>query len=565
MYAVPFYILNHNAQTYQLSGAQLQIGVNNGAYLDEAMTKASTNIPNPQWPLFQQGPNGAFVLQQTSIAPGIDFLPASAGGIPGVYEAMTIYVLPTPGEDCQVLSFWGAFPKGIWLRDDLDNDHFCELSPSVPLPVSEEICLPNPFISGTIYKVPPMGECIGSVNYGIPDVTVEMEILNPPPAATYSTTTFVNGSYMQEINQIAHIGKDFRVRPVYNDAFLCGVTLHDLALIENHLLGLQSFQHHWQLIAADVNESNSVSVSDIVAIRKVMLSGENSDNLKSWRFIPDHLYNPVPSAFPATYNEYRDVLNLTSPVTGQSFIGIKMGDVDGSCTNCADNPAYYLIDPQGETHEGVTRASELILHAVFTKGPDGNTILEVVSPYPQYLGSILLLDFSLEQFRFDQPEFAMAVYSPLPDEGEGVVVNDAIRYGYINSAHATSTLEAGMVLLRMELGARLPERPAILMNGESWRNAQIVDGRVQPIRIEAIANGSLVSEPDLAVWPNPARDQAFVRSNKAEPYRLLDIYGRIVGQGQLQPGLTALPLDGLGNGLYLLQTAETTHRLRVVR
>lgn len=504
-------------------------------------------------------------MQQISPKPDYSLLPASAGGIPGVYEAMTIYVLPTPGEDCQVLTFWGAFPKGIWLRDDLGNDHFCELSPSVPLPVSEEICLPNPFISGTIYKVPPMGECIGSVNYGIPDVTVEMEILNPPPAATYSTTTFVNGSYMQEINQIAHIGKDFRVRPVYNEAFLCGVTQHDLSLIQNHLLGLQALQHHWQLIAADVNESNTVSISDVVAIRKVMLSGENTDNLKSWRFVPDHLYNPSPTAFPASYNEYRDVPNVTAPVTGQGFIGIKMGDVDGSCTNCADDPNYYLMDPQGESAEAETRTPEFVLHALFRKAPGGHTILELVSPHAQTLGTSLMLDISLENFRFAGSEYRVEVYSPRAEEGESRIVNDAIRYGYINTLHASSPIEAGTVMLRIELGEALTTIPDVVCNGESWRNAQIVDGREHAIRIETVQEVQTATATDLMAWPNPASDIAYIRSATNQPFRILDLNGRQVMQGQLQEGLNTFSLEGLGDGLYLLQTEEAALRLMINR
>jgi hypothetical protein len=568
MYAVPLYILNHTANQYFLSGADIQIQVNNSGFLDEAMTKASNNIPNPQWALFIEGPGGIFNLTQSSPPSGIDLLPAAAGpGSAGVYEAMTIYVLPAPGEDCQVLSFWGPQPKGIWLEDAFGQQHFCELSSSYPLPVSEEICLPNPFISGTIYKVPPMGECIGSVNYGIPDVTVEMEILNPPPAHTYTTSTFINGNYMREINQIPHIGKDFRVRPVYNDAFLCGLTQHDQSMIQNHILGTQQFLHRWQMIAADVNEDDMITITDVIIIRDAILNNQNPPGVKAWRFHPDGVgvYNPAPFPFPIPFNEYRDVPNLTAPVTQQSFIGIKMGDVDGSCTNCADNPIYYLMDPDADQIEGETRAAGLDLHAVYTVGPQGTTILELLSPYRQILGSTMMLDFSLEGFRFDQPEYSIAPYSPSIDEGACLVVNDAVRYGYINTEHAASTLEAGTVLLRIDLGGALPDKPAILLNGESWRNAQFVDGREQPIRIETVADGSIASDTNLIVWPNPARDQAFVRSNTAQPYRLLDIYGRIVGQGHLQSGLTTLPLDGLGSGLYLLHTEEEVLRLMIVR
>jgi hypothetical protein len=105
-----------------------------------------------------------------------------------------------------------------------------------------------------------------------------------------------------------------------------GVSTLDLIIIQKHLLGLEELTSPYKLIAADVNNSQSVSAIDLVEIRKLILGllivFPNND---SWRFVPvnhefDDPINPWP--FPETYE---GIYNYSF-----DFIGIKVGDVNNT-------------------------------------------------------------------------------------------------------------------------------------------------------------------------------------------------------------------------------------------
>jgi len=115
-----------------------------------------------------------------------------------------------------------------------------------------------------------------------------------------------------------------------NDAIDNGITTLDMVLILKHILNIQPFDSPYQHIAADVNKSNTISASDLVAIRKVILGTETSfpNNNTSWRFVDaDYNFlddNPLDEDFPETLT-----INLSKD-TDFNFVGVKIGDVNGT-------------------------------------------------------------------------------------------------------------------------------------------------------------------------------------------------------------------------------------------
>ena len=74
-----------------------------------------------------------------------------------------------------------------------------------------------------------------------------------------------------------------------------GVTTFDLVVLSKHILGLEFFDSPFQYIAADANNSGSVTNFDKFVIRKVILGiDSNFPENRSWRFIPK-LYLGSPS------------------------------------------------------------------------------------------------------------------------------------------------------------------------------------------------------------------------------------------------------------------------------
>lgn len=127
------------------------------------------------------------------------------------------------------------------------------------------------------------------------------------------------------------MGGTYEVIPSKSDEALRGVTTSDLVLIQQHILGVNSFESPYKLIAADVNQSNDVSAADLIAIRKLILGRiDEFTTGKSWAFIPgDHVFvdpsNPWGNGVPEQY----EIPNLNTSMD-LNFIGVKLGDVNES-------------------------------------------------------------------------------------------------------------------------------------------------------------------------------------------------------------------------------------------
>ncbi len=129
----------------------------------------------------------------------------------------------------------------------------------------------------------------------------------------------------------------YMVKPSKDDVALNGVSTLDLVLIQKHILGTQALDSPYKLIAADVNNSNSISGIDLIEIRKVILGLQNDwSSVTPWVFVPEnHVFadEEDPFTFPETtvYN------GLFVSQEGVDFIGIKMGDVTGNAVVNASN------------------------------------------------------------------------------------------------------------------------------------------------------------------------------------------------------------------------------------
>ena len=125
----------------------------------------------------------------------------------------------------------------------------------------------------------------------------------------------------------------YEVIPIKDDDPMNGVTTLDLILIQRHILGLTDLDSPYDLVAADIDASGTLSVLDILQLRKMILGiyNEFPEN-KSWRMVDKgfvfwHSDHAEEEEFPETYN----IETLISPMK-VDFIGIKTGDVNGSVT-----------------------------------------------------------------------------------------------------------------------------------------------------------------------------------------------------------------------------------------
>ncbi len=127
-------------------------------------------------------------------------------------------------------------------------------------------------------------------------------------------------------------GMSCMLRPVKNNGLLNGVTTFDLVLLSNHILGTQPLNSPYKLVAADVNNSGSISTFDLVALRKAILHLTDSfPNNSSWRFIEADYDFPNPAnPFTEPLPESTWLDETSHDMTGRNFVAVKIGDLNNS-------------------------------------------------------------------------------------------------------------------------------------------------------------------------------------------------------------------------------------------
>lgn len=109
-----------------------------------------------------------------------------------------------------------------------------------------------------------------------------------------------------------------------------GVGISDILFVSQHILGVRPLDTPYKLLAADVDDSESIGILDIITLRKLILGIDlELTEVDSWRFVPvDYIFTddirPWNDFIPSTFHRS----TLLEDVTNFDFIGFKMGDVD---------------------------------------------------------------------------------------------------------------------------------------------------------------------------------------------------------------------------------------------
>jgi len=165
------------------------------------------------------------------------------------------------------------------------------------------------------------GKIITQHNEEIKKVNVQLESVNSALRETIGSP-FVFGNLP--------FPKEYTLTPFRNDEPLNGVSTADIVKIQKHILGQSLIVGPYSLIAADVNNTGSITASDISELRKLILGVQATfTKVPSWTFVPGDYIFPDPTK---PYSAPRKkILQLGEPKDYISdFIGIKLGDVTGN-------------------------------------------------------------------------------------------------------------------------------------------------------------------------------------------------------------------------------------------
>jgi hypothetical protein len=163
-----------------------------------------------------------------------------------------------------------------------------------------------------------------------------------------SLKTNINGVY-----QSCSFAKNSSITllPTRNTNYKEGVTTLDVALMSQHILGVQPFTLPFQMLAADVDNNGDIDATDMLYTRRLILNMITTfpNNVGSWRFVPDYFLqqpsftgtfnsNPFAASFQGygylSSSSYMDkiALNMALPTSQTTptwnFSPFKVGDVN---------------------------------------------------------------------------------------------------------------------------------------------------------------------------------------------------------------------------------------------
>ncbi|MBK7359443.1 MAG: HYR domain-containing protein [Saprospiraceae bacterium] len=151
----------------------------------------------------------------------------------------------------------------------------------------------------------------------------------------------------------------YSITPDRNDNPLNGVSTKDIVKIQRHILGIETLNSGYKMIAADVNNSAAITASDVSEIRRLILGVTSSfSKVKSWTFVPkSYVFGANPFIAP---RDSRLTITGTENFL-EDFVAVKMGDVttDARGHNVAGSSSRNNGKLHLEVDNNVTVAGEL--------------------------------------------------------------------------------------------------------------------------------------------------------------------------------------------------------------
>ncbi len=201
----------------------------------------------------------------------------------------------------------------LWVTDELGNQSFCTTSIEVQDNNSTDFCNTGTLDGGILGNISTSEE-------------VDMEQVIVTINGIENTATSEDGEYAFE--GLVY-GDFYTVTPEKEDDPLNGITVADILTIQKHILGTQIMTDPYKILAADVNQSESVSGTDILIIRKLLLGHyDGFPETEPWKFYMDEGF--IDESWPWANVLHESFEDNVYGETIVDFVGVKMGDVNQS-------------------------------------------------------------------------------------------------------------------------------------------------------------------------------------------------------------------------------------------
>ena len=429
----------------------------------------------------------------------------------------------------------------IWVTDATGNQDFCQ---------TFIIIQDNMFSCNGVSVA---GLIQTEDNDGIQDVNVDVN------GGLFSQVTPNTGSY--NFNDLAS-GGDYSISAMLDADHGNGVTTYDIVLVTMHILGVQALDSPYKMIAADVNNSTSVTTLDVVLMRKVILNIESTfPNNTSWRFVdaayqfPDQ-NNPWAAAFPEVLN-YN---NLDSDIDDGDFVGIKVGDVNGSAQ------ANEFMTVQDRTNgtftiEATDRA--VVAGETFT--------VDFTAADAAVMGYQFTLNFN-NSLNFVELNEGVA---KVENFGTTLLEDGALTVSWNDAAARTFTADEVLFSLTFTANAATTVSEALTINSR-YTAAEAYNATGAALDVNLEISGATASSFELYQnVPNPFKGETVIGFNLPQAgtatLKVVDMTGKVIAvvEAEFEAGYNAFELNAknlpaTGVVYYTLETADNTATKKMV-
>jgi hypothetical protein len=317
-----------------------------------------------------------------------------------------------------------------------------------------------------------------------------------------------------------------------------GISIFDLSLIQAHIIGKKPLETPYQIIAADVNGSSTISTADLIMLKKFILGLESNFNGKLYSFVDKkHVFsNPMnPFPFPQSIT-----INSTQNLVVGDFIGIKLGDIN--LDNIPQNFVskvnrnrkieflYEILSPDLSN-----RSNEVIYRIKSTKEQD-----------------LLGMQFTLN-WDSKLADLVGIENNPLGFDFANVTgSNGLLGLSWISNNGLSKKLNENEVVfeIRLKLKSKL-NKPTLNMNDELLEKEAFDDNfnfKELSLKLDNNLDANDLSLYKLFVFPNPAQNNFTItfNSNKTEKgfIQVTDMLGRLIINQEIEIN------KGLNNRLF---------------
>lgn len=400
--------------------------------------------------------------------------------------------------------------------------------------------------SGTLTIDPTLlltGKVLYPNNEAIQNVQVDLS-----GSSTQSVSTDNTGIYNITITPAA-LTESYILNPSKNNDPnpLNGIDVQDVASIRRHILKTQLFNSPYQIIAADVNQSSTVTTFDIVLVQALILGiKSNFPNNVQWTFVPsDFQFADANNPFPYPTGK------ILTPISSSNndFIGIKYGDANLSRDN---------------NQSGRQQIANVIFESGYPQEENGIVAIPIkVYGFNEVSAYQFTVKWDTENLSFIGIDNGNVV----GEFGEHETANGILTTMWDNSEGKSTNLLDGSTLFTMKFRKK-SETPKVQIEMNATTPAQVFGGSLNKLNFVVQQESEIPGTFEVGIYPNPfiTSSQANIRLRLPEAslieVEIITIDGRKIRRmlAECSIGTNILVWDGkddvgseVSSGVYLVK------------